>query len=226
MMKKLLIILTLALAMHVCTLGQDSISDEFAVLYNQFRKESGLSILEYSLELEAFAKERLRVSIEGTRECYYFGNWKTRCPNRDMHFKFSPMAQQHNANPDKKIYVITENIAYDGEFTYSKKPIFTKPKKNALNKIAAFITSLIEPEEITIEYSDTTNNENVFEYKIVSYKPIDEIARYYFQAWLDSEGHKRNFMRMDLTDFAFSYTRTQINGCPYIQALWIGGKKK
>lgn len=214
--------------MHVCTLGQDSISDEFAVLYNQFRKVSGLSILEYSLELEAFAKERLRISIEGTRECYYFGNWKKRCPTIDMHFKFSPMAQQHNANSDKKIYVITENIAYDGEFTYSKKPIYTKPKKNILTKISAFITSLIEPEDITIEYSDTTNNENMFEYKIVSYKPIQqvELARYYFQAWLDSEGHKRNFTRMDLTDFAFAYTRTTINGCPYVQAVWIGGKKK
>jgi hypothetical protein len=138
-MKKLLIILTLALAMHVCTLGQVSISDEFAVLYNQFRKESGLSTLEYSLELEQFGDERLIASIEGTKECYTYpsSDWEILCPTKNMHFKFSPMVKQHNGDDTKSIVVYTENMAFRGEFYYESMRIRNKSNKNVFTHISS-----------------------------------------------------------------------------------------
>ena len=215
--------------MHVVMQAQDSISIEFAKLYNQLREEHGLQTLDYSSELEAFAIERLRVSVEGTKECYAFGNWKELCPTKDMHFKFIPMAQIHNAKDDMEIYVVTENMAYDGEFTYSTIPLQRKPKPTMLMKVCRFFNSLISTEnEITIEYSDTTKQYKLYEYKVNQYKPKkqSEIARYFFHDWLNSHGHKVNFMIPDITHFAVAYMRIRPNGNPYIQAVWIGGRKK
>jgi hypothetical protein len=219
----------LVLTMHTVMLSQDSISIEFARLYNQFRKDNQLQPVEYSLELEKFAHERLRVSIEGTKECYTFGNWEDQCPTKNMHFKFIPMGLNHNENSEMEIDVVTENMALHGEFTYSETPINSKPKKTILTKIEAFFDSLFDSEkDITIQYSKTSNNKNLYEYKIVSFDPIKEthIANVFFQDWVGSQGHKRNFMIKDLTHFAFAFCRTQKNGAPYIQAVWIGGKKK
>ncbi len=217
----------LVLTMHTFMLSQDSISIEFVRLYNQFRQDNQLQPVEYSLELEKFAHERLRVSIEGTKECYTFGNWEEQCPTKNMHFKFIPMAQNHNENSEMKINAVTENMALHGEFTYSETPIYSKPKKTILTKIAAFFASLFDSEkDITIQYSKTSNNKNLYEYKIVSFYPITHIPNVFFQDWVGSQGHKRNFMIKDLTHFAFAFCRTQQNGAPYIQAVWIGGKKK
>ena len=226
-MKKLIVVFVLA--MHVCTLAQDSISVKFSELYNQFRKECGLSTLEYSLELEQFGDERLIASIEGTKECYSYptSDWEVLCPTKDMHFKFSPMLKQHNADNTKSIVVYTENMAFRGEFYYESMRIRNKSNKNVFTHISKFFSSIFtSDEETNIEYRNA--KKEGYEYRIVGYKSMKEsdIPSHFFKGWLNSEGHRSNFMIPVLTHFSFSYKRVSINGNPYMVAVWIGGKKK
>ena len=210
-------------------LGKDSISHEFARLYNQFRKESGLTTLEYSLELEQFGHERLLASVEGTKECYTYPStdWEILCPTKDMHFKFYPMLNQHNADNKKNIDVRTENMAFAGEYLYESIPIRTKIKKNVFTHIFAFFSSICTSDsESTIEYGKV--KKSGYEYRIVGFTSMkeSEIASHYFEGWLNSKGHKKGFMIPELTHFSFSFKRVTINGNPYMVAVWIGGKRK
>lgn len=211
-MKKMIVLI--CLMTQSILYSQDSISIKFSELYNNFRKENNLPALQYSMELEKFAEERLKVTSDGTTECFPCRDWNLRCPTKDLHYKFEKMVKEHNKDSMSKYIVITENVAVISEFIDSKIRI-NREKPIDYGK-----------EEVVIDYHNKSNEE--YEYKFLKNRPIkdDKIPYEFFNEWIGSSGHKINFQSRMITHFAFKIYRAIHNGNPYLHGIWIAGSKK
>ena len=217
-----------------CSLySQDSSALEFIRLYNKFRVENNLATLEYSVELEEFAKERIIVVSAETGRCY------RSCYDPDLfcnamegqHKKFIPMAEKHNKDSSKKYRVVTENSVMSQQFQCYKvitpNPQIVK-KVGFFGKISNFFSSLFtsEDEAVSIDYTKEKKIEE-FQFKI-EYNPTKDadVPLHLFNIWVGSVGHKKAFLKKDITHYGFKYKRVIHDGNEWIEGKWIAGTIK
>lgn len=223
----------LLIATQFSLYSQDSTSLKFLEIYNKYRKEKGLSPLEYSKELETFADERLKVVMKETDHCFPCRDWDNRCPTIDLHFKFSPMAQSNNADSGKKFLVMTENMSVRAEFRETvtrKDENIPKKKRGFFGKISKFFSSIFSSkneEDVAINYTDVPNDSMyVYKFHRRDTTKTEDIPMIFFEGWKNSDGHRRNFEIPNLTHFAFKTCKAIHNGNEWLHGVWIAGKQK
>lgn len=196
----------LLFAMHFNLYSQDSSALEFLRLYNKFRAENNLAPLEYSMELEEFAKERIIVVSRDLADCY--GDCaddftdEPRCPGRDLHFKFIRMAETHNKDSNKRFSVKYENATMVPQFECY--PHFNRKNNN------------------------NETQKPVIEYKAVFKEMIKEIdiPLYFLNLWIGSPKHKSSLLSEKITHIGFKYLDVYYQGNKWVQGYWIAGKLK
>ena len=202
-MKKMMFLLFVFIQ---CSLySQDSSALEFIKHYNKFRIENNLPTLEYSVELEEFAKERIIVVSRDLADCYGdcaddFAD-KPRCPGKDLHFKCLEMADSHHIDSNKRFRVKFENAAMFPQFECY--PYFNRNNNNKTQKSG-------------------------IEYKVVFKEMIKEIdlPLYFLNKWIGSPSHKSALLSEDFTHIGFKYLDVYYQGNKWVQGYWIAGKLK
>jgi uncharacterized protein YkwD len=61
---------------HYVLIAQDSLSIEFIKVYNQYRIQNNLPLLQYDMQLDSFAMIRLVESAQGTDDCFTDSNFQ------------------------------------------------------------------------------------------------------------------------------------------------------
>lgn len=211
--------------------SQDRSSSDFLRIYNKFREDNNLPKVEYSMELDKFAEERLLVSAIGTSHCFPINNWKSRCPTIDLHFKFSSMVADHNSDSMMNFRILTENMSVIEEFLQSvmrKEELIPKKRRSFVERLfrkflSIFNTSSVEVPDI---YKQEVDTNLVYEYARKDTIPTEKIAEMFFHDWYNSEGHKINFGLTMITHIAFRTLRFTHNNREHLHAVWIGGRIK
>ena len=201
-MKKMMFLLFVFIQ---CSLySQDSSALEFIKHYNKFRIENNLPTLEYSVELEEFAKERIIVVSRDLADCYGdcaddFAD-EPRCPGRDLHFKFLRMGETHNIDSNKRFRVKYENAVMVPQFECY--PYFNR--------------------------NNNKTQKSVIEYKAVFKEMVKEIdiPLCFLNLWIGSPSHKSSLLSEDFTHIGFKYLDVYYQGNKWVQGYWIAGKLK
>ena len=108
---------------HYVLIAQDSLSIEFIKVYNQYRIQNNLPLLQYDMQLDSLAIIRLIESAKGIDDCFEDPNFRCKDSIRNLHFKYQTTVNDyHSKNP--KTTVTGENMAVIGEFGYYS-PRFT-----------------------------------------------------------------------------------------------------
>jgi hypothetical protein len=214
-MKKIMFLLLIVMQFNLHS--QDSSALEFIKQYNKFRVENNLPTLEYSLELEEFAKQRIVVVSKDLADCYGDcddDNSEPKCPGKNLHFKFIRMGEVHNIDSNKRFKVKYECAAMIPQFE-------CYPYSNINNSKNQKSDTLIR----NLSYSD--KNDRV-EYKAVFKEMVKEedLPLYFLNLWINSPGHKSALLSKDFTHFGFKYLDVYYQGNKWVQGYWIAGKLK
>ena len=208
-MKKLIVILLLV---YLPSIAQDSLSKEFMRLYNEYRVKNQLPTLEYDMQLDSFALERLIVSSAGISDCMVHIEKIEDCPDgRDLHFKFQPMVRRFN-DSNSLMTITGENMAAGGEYAL----LWDFPKRTFWDKVHRFFIKLFGGE--------FPKSKPI--YSSGSHIKIPNPATAFLQSWIESPGHNKYLLHKENTHFAFRIYRTTHFGRIYLHSVFIGGIKK
>lgn len=189
----------LAVLSHYVLIAQDSLSIEFIKIYNQYRIQNNLPLLQYDMELDSFAKIRLVESAQGTDDCFNDPNFNGHCKDgiRNLHYRFLSNATDFN-NTNSRISVQGENMV-------------VSPGSISVIRIQrlSWLTPYRKDTIITPVISS-----------------IKEIAEEFLAAWISSPGHNQLLLSKQPTLFAFKTYRTLHNNKPYVHGVFVIGSQK
>ena len=181
---------------HYVLIAQDSLSIEFIKVYNQYRIQNNLPLLQYDMQLDSFAMIRLVESAQGTDDCFTDSNYKCK-DGRDLHHRFLSNATDFN-NINSRISIEGENMAvFPG---YTRVIRIQSLSWHTPYRIDTIITPIISS--------------------------IKEIAEEFLAAWISSPGHNQLLLSKQPTLFAFKTYRTLHNNKPYVHGVFVIGSQK
>ncbi len=209
-MKKLIVIM---LMVYLPSFAQDSLSTEFMRLYNEYRVMNQLPPLEYDMQLDSFALQRLIVSSAGISDCMVHIEKIEDCPDgRNLHFKFQPMVRRFN-DSNLMMTITGENMAAGGEYRLFWNVI----EVGFWDKVNNFFKKIFGGE-------DEIKSKII--YSSGSHMKIPNPASAFLKSWIESPGHNKYLLHKENTHFAFRIYRTTHFGRIYLHSVFIGGKKK
>lgn len=190
--------------------SQDSLSQEFMTLFNAYRAEKGMTALQYDMQLDSFAFERLRIASEGIDDCFQRLDSFSICPDgRDQHFKFQRMAVHFNESTES-MKVQGENMTVVAEF-----PIYIDyPRRTFWEKLKRYIYRLL-----SIEYEKSKPI-----YSAGNRFVLKNLPKNFLKSWITSPKHNAFLLHKDITHIGFRVYHTTHYGLPYIHAVFLGGK--
>ncbi len=208
-MKKLIVIM---LMVYLPSFAQDSLSTEFMRLYNEYRVMNQLPPLEYDMQLDSFALQRLIVSSAGISDCMVHIEKIEDCPDgRNLHFKFQPMVRRFN-DSNSLMTITGENMAAGGEYAV----YWDFPERTFWDKVNRFFIKLFGGE--------LPKSKPI--YSSGGHIKIPNPASTLLKGWIESPGHNRYLLNKENTHFAFRIYRTTHFGRIYLHSVFIGGIKK
>ena len=184
---------------HYVLIAQDSLSIEFIKVYNQYRIQNNLPLLQYDMQLDSFAMIRLVESAQGTDDCFDDPNFNGNCKDglRNLHYRFLSNATDFN-NTNSRISVQGENMV-------------VSPGSIAVIRIQRL--SWLTPYRIDTIITPVISS-------------IKEIAEEFLAAWISSPGHNQLLLSKQPTLFAFKTYRTLHNNKPYVHGVFLIGSQK
>jgi hypothetical protein len=190
----------LAVLSHYVLIAQDSLSIEFIKIYNQYRIQNNLPLLQYDMELDSFAMIRLVESAQGTDDCFNDPNFNGHCKDgiRNLHYRFLSNATDFN-NTNRRISVDGENMCVSSDYYITRK-VF---------RLSSFTTYTVE-DSIIIPKISTIKN----------------IAQEFLDSWISSPGHNLLLLSKKSTLFAFKTYRTMHNKKQYVHGVFVMGSLK
>ena len=183
---------------HYVLIAQDSLSIEFIKVYNQYRIQNNLPLLQYDMQLDSFAMIRLVESAQGTDDCFTDSNFQCKDGLRNLHYKFLSNATDFN-NINSSISVQGENMTVFPGYTSAIR-IQRLSWLTTYSKIDTITTPIISS--------------------------IKEIAEEFLAAWISSPGHNQLLLSKQPTLFAFKTYRTLHNNKPYVHGVFVIGSQK
>lgn len=191
-------------------LSQDSLSREFMTLFNAYRAEKGMTALQYDMQLDSFAFERLRIVSAGIDDCFQRLDSFSICPDgRNQHFKFQRMAMIFDESTES-MKVQGENMTVVAEF-----PIYTDyPRKTFWEKLKRYIYRLL-----SIEYEKSKPI-----YSAGNAVKLKNLPKNFLQSWINSTKHNAFLLNEHITHIGFRVYHTTHYGLPYIHGVFLGGK--
>ena len=160
---------------HYVLIAQDSLSIEFIKVYNQYRIQNNLPLLQYDMQLDSFAMIRLVESAQGTDDCFTDSNFQCKDGLRNLHYRFLSNATDFN-NTNSRISVQGENMV-------------VSPGSIAVIRIQRL--SWLTPYRIDTIITPVISS-------------IKEIAEEFLAAWISSPGHNQLLLSKQMCLISYS----------------------
>lgn len=177
--------------------AQDSLSNVFTKILNEYRIQNNLHPLIYDSNLDSVSMKRLIETAHGIDDCFENPEKGPVCKDgiRNQHFKFAKTMDSFNRS-NQNMQILSENMLVIAEFTtIGKMP-------NGNNTVTASnVDSLI------ISRRD--------------YTPCNNVAEFSLKSWIDSHNHNLNLLHREATKFSFRIYRMKHFNLDWIHAVFL-----